>query len=43
MSYFGFSKKHQLNLTEEKIIALTTVAFEQGVFKNEKAIPINLL
>jgi polar amino acid transport system substrate-binding protein len=33
MSFFGFSKKNKLNLTKEKIIALTTVAFEQGVFK----------
>lgn len=33
ISFFGFSKKNRLNLTEEKIIALTTAAFEQGVFK----------
>lgn len=34
MSFFGFSKKNKLNLTEDKIIALTTAAFEQGIFKN---------
>lgn len=35
MSFFGFSKKNRLNLAEEKIISLTTAAFEQGVFKEQ--------
>lgn len=32
ISYFGFSKKNKLNLTEKEIVELTTAAFEQGVF-----------
>ena len=34
-SFFGFSKKNRLKLTTKKIIALTTAAFEQGIFKDK--------
>ncbi|WP_404339300.1 substrate-binding periplasmic protein [Pseudoalteromonas mariniglutinosa] len=35
MSYFGFSKKNKLNLTEQEVILLTTEAFNKGTFEVE--------
>ncbi|RHW76122.1 ABC transporter substrate-binding protein [Colwellia sp. RSH04] len=35
VSYFGFSKRNKLNLSQQEIIALTTTAFNQGIFKKQ--------
>lgn len=32
ISYFGFSKRHKIGLSEEQIISKVTHAFEQGLF-----------